>query len=104
MKQLSLKEHIDKLGVEYKTKMEIFKNREFAETFIDLCRYFNITDDVRDANDSDAPVTPVFDAFFSIGFYKGLEYALNHNYETDISDSDLLLKHQELLRDEYMDD
>lgn len=101
MQQLSLKQHIDKLGIEYKTNMEIFKNREFAETFIDLCRYFKITDEVREANDSDTPVTPLFEAFFSIGFYKGIEYALNHNYDTEVSDTDLLLKHQDLLYDEY---
>lgn len=98
----TLKEHVDKLGAEYRTQMEIYKKQQFAETLIDLCNFFNITKEVREAENNNEKIINVFDAFFSIGYYKGLEYGLNHNAETEnISDIDLLTKHQDLLAEEY---
>lgn len=102
MPDTPLKNHFDKLGIEYQTKSEINKKQRFSEVFIDLCNFYGISNKVLEAENDNANIIQIFEAFFSMGYYEGLEYGLNNNEHTvEINDTDLLTKHQDLIAREF---
>lgn len=99
----SIERQLDKLGPEYRTKMEEWIENTFPKALVALSELFKCTKDINDLEQTgNFPMVTFLRAFFDLGFYGGLKYGIQSTKDMVVEDKDLVLKYSDEINEEIL--
>lgn len=69
---------IDKYGIEFKLQMEKKRVEDFPFTAKILFDSYNIKDDINELEAKGYPILKIFEAFYNVGYYKGINFTIDN--------------------------
>ena len=96
---MTLDEQLDKLGPEFRIKMEKDRQNYYLDTLVAICKVFRCSKMVNELNDV-FPMIKFLESFYNAGFYKGLIYGIDAGENVVIPDTDIPIKFTDKISEE----
>ena len=96
---MTLDEQLDKLGPEFRIKMEKDRQNYYLDVLVSICKVFKCAKMVNELNEV-FPMIKFLESFYSAGFYKGLTYGIDAGEEIIVPDTDIPIKFTDKISDE----
>jgi len=97
----SLKEQLDKMGIEFTSELEIYRENSFPDIYNKIVKFYNVGKDVNEISENGFPMIQFLYAFYDAGFYTGANFGLYAQENFEVSDLDMITKHQEEIAKEF---
>ncbi len=98
---MTLKERLDKMGLEYKTLTEMERERRFVPVIMMVCDAYGCLQDINDIEEKGFPMMNFLEMIYNGGFYAGLNHGLNAESDFEVADSDLFTRYQDEIQREF---
>ena len=99
----SLEEQLDKMGVEFTSEMEIYRENNFQEVYNSIVKFYNCGKEINDTIEAGFPMIQMLQAFYDGGFYTGMNYGMYAQENFEVSDMDMITRHQDEIANEFKD-
>lgn len=96
---MTLDEHLDKIGAEYRIEMEKDRQEYFLSALMKITEVFKCTKLINELNDM-FPMIKFLETLYNAGFYKGLNYGIESSEKIVVNDSDIPIKYGKEIADE----